>query len=256
MVDLLHRNMKFVQFIVIIIYGLVVGSFLNACIYRIPRHESLMKRRSHCIHCDSQLRWFDLIPIVSYVILRGRCRRCKQKISFQYPAVELLNMMLWVVTFYRLGVTVDAVIISLMCSGLIVLSVVDFRTYEIPFGINIYLGCLGIIRQIIHGIGWGIIPDFLLVSSFLGVVYIITKGCGIGGGDIKLMAAAGLLLGWQGDIIALMTGCLYGTIIHLLRMKVTKAGHILAMGPYLSAGMITAAWFMDELISWYIHLLG
>ena len=138
-----------------------------------------------------------------------------------------------------------------MLSGLIVLSLIDWRTYEIPFGINVYLGLLGLARELVDGIKITIVLDFLIVSGFLLLVYWITKGKGIGGGDIKLMAVAGLLLGYQLVLVAFLFGCLYGSVIHIIRMKVSKADHVLAMGPYLSAGMLTAAWFGKDILTWY-----
>lgn len=245
-------TLQIIIYFLVFIYGIVIGSFLNVCIYRIPKHESLSKRRSHCMNCGYQLKWYDLVPVFSWVFLRGRCRKCKEKISVQYPCVELLNGILWVVTFIIYGVTPISVIYSLMISGLIVLSVIDFRTYEIPLGINVYLGIVGFAREIFDGFHpYTILLDFCIVSVFLLIVYLITKGQGIGGGDIKLMAVAGLLLGWKLVLVAFIFGCLYGCVIHIIRMKVGKADHMLAMGPYLSAGMLTAAWFGNEIIAWY-----
>ena len=235
----------------VFIYGLVIGSFLNVCIYRIPKHESLSKSRSHCMCCGYQLRWYDLVPVFSWVFLRGRCRQCKEKISFQYPLIELFHGILWVITFVLHGFTIISVIYCLMISGLLVLSVIDWRTFEIPFGINVYLFVLGMIREALEGLSVIVILDFLIVSGFLLLIYVITKGQGIGGGDIKLMAVAGLLLGWKLVLVAFLFGCFYGSVIHIIRMKVSKADHVLAMGPYLSAGMLTAAWFGNHIIAWY-----
>ena len=241
----------YLTYLLIFTYGLVIGSFLNVCIYRIPKHESLSKSRSHCMSCGYQLKWYDLVPVFSWLFLRGRCRQCKEKISIQYPCVELLNGILWVGTFAICGFTAISLIYCLMLSGLIVLSLIDWRTYEIPFGINVYLGLLGLAREFVDGIKITIVLDFLIVSGFLLLVYWITKGRGIGGGDIKLMAVAGLLLGYQLVLVAFLFGCLYGSVIHIIRMKVSKADHVLAMGPYLSAGMLTAAWFGKDILTWY-----
>lgn len=238
-------------YLLIFTYGLVIGSFLNVCIYRIPKHESLSKSRSHCMSCGYQLTWYDLVPVFSWLFLRGRCRQCKEKISMQYPCVELLNGILWVGTFLIHGATPVSVIYCLMISGLIVLSLIDWRTFEIPFGINVYLGLLGLAREIMDGISLMILIDISIVSGFLLLIYWITKGQGIGGGDIKLMAAAGLLLGYKLVLLAFLFGCLYGSVIHIIRMKVSKADHVLAMGPYLSAGMLTAAWFGNDILTWY-----
>lgn len=238
-------------YILIFLYGIIIGSFLNVCIYRIPRQENIVITRSHCMKCSTTLKARDLIPVFSYVFLGGRCRYCREKVSIQYPLVELLNGSLWVLTFLIVDDPVKSILYCLMISGLLVLSVIDWRTFEIPFGINVYLFGIGIIREIVDGISGFILLDFLLVSGFLLFLFLITRGRGIGGGDIKLMAAVGLILGWQLTIVAFFFGCLYGSIIHMIRMKVSKANHVLAMGPYLSAGIITAAWFGTKILEWY-----
>lgn len=236
----------------IFIYGIVIGSFLNVCILRIPAHETIVSKRSHCMSCNYQLEWYDLVPVFSWLFLRGRCRQCGEKISVQYPIIEALNGIMWVVTFEIYGFEWTSVLMCLLISALIVLSVIDWRTYEIPFGINVFIFVLGVIGTIIDRQNWLLhIIGFFLVSGIFLIIYLITKGKGIGGGDIKLMAAAGLLLGWKLIILALICGCLYGSVIHIIRMKVSKAGRVLAMGPYLSGGILTAVWFGEVILQWY-----
>jgi len=146
--------------------------------------------------CGYVLKWYDLIPLFSYLSIRGRCRKCREKISPQYPLVEFINGLFYVWVFYIHGVTVESVLFALLTSSLIVLSIIDFRTYEIPVGINIVILILGVLRVILD---YKHVTDYLLgfisVSGFLLLLYLITKGRGIGGGDIKLMAGVGLLLG-------------------------------------------------------------
>lgn len=121
-------------YVVVFLYGLCIGSFLNVCIYRIPLKESVAKSRSHCMSCGGQLKWYDLVPLFSYLFLRGRCRQCKAKISIQYPLVEALNGLGYVFIFLINGINLTSILYSLCFSALIVLSVIDFRTYEIPLG--------------------------------------------------------------------------------------------------------------------------
>ncbi|MBE5962867.1 MAG: prepilin peptidase [Lachnospiraceae bacterium] len=243
-----------VVYLMIFLYGIIIGSFLNVCIYRIPKKENIVTTRSHCMACGYQLKWYDLIPIFSFVILRGRCRKCGEKVSIQYPLIELANGVLWVLTFAFCGFQIETILYCLMISGLLVLSVIDARTFEIPFGINVYLLVLGGIREIVSGCTLiSLLMDLFLVSGFLMLLYILTKRKGIGGGDIKLMFAAGALLGWKLTVLALFFGCLYGSVIHIFRMKCMHAGRVLAMGPYLSMGMVTAAWFGNTIISWYLQ---
>lgn len=239
----------------VFLYGIVIGSFLNVCIYRIPRGEDLIRVSSHCTSCGYRLKWYDLFPIISYLALGGKCRKCKEKISCQYPIIEAVNGGLYVLIFCVNGWEVQSVIYCLMASALLVLSVIDFRTYEIPFGINVFIFILGCINLGLDWADWkNYLVGFFAVSAFLYLLYLLTKGRAIGGGDIKLMAAAGMLLGWKKIILAFVLGCILGSVIHLVRMRVTKAEHILAMGPYLSAGIFIAALWGDSLIWMYLNL--
>jgi len=246
--------------IIIFLFGITVGSFLNVLIYRIPKKEEFVKTRSHCMSCGYQLEWYDLIPIFSWLSLGGKCRKCKSKISAQYPLIELLNGILWVLSFLFYDFSITTLLYCGLFSSLIALSVIDFRTYEIPVGFNIFILVLGTIRVIFEFIGdhnsW---PEFIIglvsVSVPLLLIFYATKGRGIGGGDVKLMGAAGLLLGWKLIVLAFFLGCLLGSVIHLTRMKVSGESHVLAMGPYLSAGIVIAACFGERLISMYFGYL-
>lgn len=244
-------------YIIIFLYGIVIGSFLNVCIYRIPKQENIVKIRSHCMNCGYQLKWYDLVPVFSYLCLRGRCRSCKQKISVQYPLIELLNGVLYCIVFAVYGISVEALLYALLASALITLSVIDFRTYEIPAGINLFILTLGLIRIVTDYADWlDYAIGFLLVSGFLYIVYLVTKGRGIGGGDIKLMAVSGLLLGWKQILLAFVLGCIIGSVIHIARMKISGQGHVLAFGPYLSVGILISALAGDRMITWYLSWLG
>jgi len=250
--------MPFLIFIyaIIFIYGIVIGSFLNVCILRIPEGKSIVTERSHCMTCGYQLSWYDLVPVFSYLFLRGRCRQCKEHISFQYPLIEVVNGVLWMISFAVYGFSWDFVLVSFLLSALLVLSVIDFRTYEIPFCINVFIGILGIIRLLLHLSDYSLyLIGFFVVSVPLLLIFFATKGNGIGGGDIKLMAAAGLFLGFKLTILAFILGCFFGSVIHIIRMKVAGEGRVLAMGPYLSMGIFAALVFGDYIVNWYVSLL-
>ena len=241
---------------VIFIYGIIFGSFLNVCIYRIPKKESIVSTPSHCMNCGYRLKWYDLVPLFSFLFLKGRCRQCGTKLSWQYPVVEAINGVLWVLTFAFCGMTWDSLLGCFLISALLVLSVIDWRTYEIPLGINIFIAVLGVINLLVHRDQWLThVLGFFCVSVFLFLVYWLTKGKAIGGGDIKLMAAAGLFLGWKQVIVAFLFGCLYACVIHITRMRMKKADSVLALGPYLAGGIETALWFGEALIQWYTKLL-
>lgn len=244
-------------YILIFLYGIVIGSFLNVCICRIPKKENIVTTRSHCTSCGYQLKWYDLVPLFSWLALGGRCRECKARISVQYPVIEALNGILWLVVFSVCGMSIKTALYCMMASALLALSVIDFRTYEIPFGFNLMIAALGLIRVLTDLSNWSEYAiGFFAVSVPLYLIYLLTKGRGIGGGDIKLMAAAGLLLGWRLILPAFLIGCILGSVIHLLRMRLSSADHVLAMGPYLSAGIFIAALWGDWMLRWYLSLYG
>ena len=227
-------------YIVIFLYGIVIGSFLNVLIFRIPKKENIVQS-SHCMNCGRKLGWQDMVPVFSYIILRGRCRQCGARISIQYPLIEALNGVLY----------------CLMTSALIVIAVIDERTYQIPVSQNLFLGLLGIImtvydfRHILsHIIG------AVIVSLFLYGLYYFSSGKAIGGGDIKLMAYAGLLLGAKNIVFAFILACILGSVIHTIRMKVNKRNNLLALGPYLSAGIFIAALWGSRFWTWYLGMMG
>lgn len=240
------------MYIIIFMFGIVIGSFLNVCIYRIPQKEDIVRVRSHCMSCGYKLEWYDLVPLFSYLFLRGRCRKCGAKLSVQYPLIEALNGILYVIIVCIHGVNIDSLLYCLLGSALLVLSVIDFRTYEIPFGINLFILALGLIRLALdyHNFLSYLIGS-LAVSAVLAFIYYATGGRAIGGGDVKLMAVCGLFLGWKLIILAFSLGCILGAVIHVIRMKVSGENHVLAMGPYLSAGVMIAALWGNQMIAWY-----
>lgn len=252
--------MNWVLYVVVFLYGIVFGSFLNVLIYRIPKGESPVKGNSHCMSCGYHLRWFDLIPLFSWLFLRGKCRKCGEKISIQYPLVEGANGILWVVVFFIHGFCIESVLYCAMVSALLSLSVIDFRTYTIPFGFNVFIFLLGGIN-LGYRVIWTEQPDiwlfilgFFAVSSITGAIYLFSGGRAIGGGDVKLMAAAGFLIGWKLILLAFVLGCILGAVIHSIRMKVSGAERVLAMGPYLSAGIFLAVLWGEPFLRWYMGI--
>jgi leader peptidase (prepilin peptidase)/N-methyltransferase len=243
-------------YITIFLFGIVIGSFLNVCIFRIPNHETVVTERSHCMSCGYQLAWYDMVPVFSWLFLRGKCRKCRQPVSPQYPIIEAANGLVYVLVFAVNDFTLQSVIYCLMMSALLVLAIIDWRNYEIPVSINLFILCLGILQTVLDISNWADhIAGFLCVSIFLYLLLVISRGRAIGGGDVKLMAAAGLSLGWKNIILAFLIGCILGSIIHLLRMKISGADHVLAMGPYLATGIAVAALWGDTLIAWYLSFL-
>jgi len=245
-------------YIIVFLYGIVIGSFLNVLIYRLPKKENIAVVRSHCMNCGYQLTWYDLVPLFSWLALRGRCRVCREKISVQYPLIEALNGVLYLVVFHRYGLSIESLLYCLLFSALLALSVIDFRTYEIPVGFNYFILALGLIRVMTDWKNWATyVIGFLAVSACLYLLYIVSDGRAIGGGDVKLMATCGLLIGWKLIILAFLLGCILGSVIHIIRMRITNESHVLAMGPYLSMGVALAVLYGEAFLQWYIHgLLG
>ncbi len=244
-------------YIIVFLYGIVIGSFLNVCIYRIPAKENIVKVRSHCMNCGYDLKWYDLVPLFSYLFLGGKCRKCKEKISIQYPIIEALNGVLYLIIFAKFGLSIESLLYCLLFSALITLSVIDFRTYEIPVGINIFILALGLIRVVTDYTNWQRYAIGLLcVSGVLFLIYWFSNGRALGGGDVKLMATCGLLIGWKLILIGFVAGCIIGSVVHLLRMKISNEGHMLAMGPYLSVGVMVSVLWGQEFLTWYMGCLG
>lgn len=250
-----------ILYIIIFLFGITIGSFLNVLIYRIPLKENIVTTSSHCMACGRKIQWYDLIPLASYMVLRGKCRYCKTKISVQYPLVEAFNGIGYVFIFAVNGFSWLSILYCLMFSIFIVISVIDFRTYEIPMALNIAVFVLGVIRLLLEPHkGLEQVAGFFIISvPMLLILFAGRKLKGIdafGGGDIKLMAAAGLFTGAKNVVLAFVLGCILGAVIHSVRMRISQEDHVLAFGPYLCAGLLLAMLYGNQMISWYLGLLG
>jgi len=246
-----------VIYIIISLLGLCIGSFMNVLIYRIPRHEDFVRTRSHCMSCGKTLGFSELIPLVSYIAQGGKCRGCGAKLSAQYPMIEAANALMWLLS--ALLFAPDYLKTALMCllfSALLVLSVIDWRTYIIPGGLSLAVFLLGLVRLFTDLGSWRLyLIGMVSVSAVFLIINLVTRGEGLGMGDVKLMAGAGLLLGWRLILLATVIGSVLGAVIHSLRMK-KGAERRLAFGPYLSIGIWLSALFGDGLISAYLNLFG
>lgn len=240
----------------IFLIGLVIGIFVNACVDCFSKGNGFTTKRN-CGNCNARVAWYDRIPVTSFLLLKGRCRSCGAKVNIQYPLVELANGVLYVIVFMANGSNLLSILYCLMTSAFLVISINDERTLEIPFACNVFIGVLGIFAI---ALDWknllSYIIGFLCVSGALYLLYILTKGALIGGGDVKLMAAAGLMLGWKKVTLAFFLACIIGSMIHVIRMKVSKADRVLAMGPYLCIALWLCALWGDGMIAWYLGLLG
>lgn len=242
---------------ILTVFGLCVGSFLNVLIYRIPKGEEFVKTPSHCMTCGHNLSWYENIPVVSWLLQGGKCRACGVKLSAQYPVVEALNGAMWLLTglLYR-GDWLTVGLYCVLFSMLLVLSVIDWRTFTIPNGINLVIFLLGVVRLITDLDHWvSYVIGLVSVSLVFLLMHLATHGNGLGMGDVKLVAGAGLLLGWSSMLLAVVIGSLSGAIIHSVRMR-RGADRKLAFGPYLAAGIWIAALGGQQIVDAYFGLFG
>lgn len=245
----------------VFLLGLCTGSFLNVCIYRMGREQSVVKPRSHCPRCNKTIFWYDNIPLLSYIILRGRCRHCQAKISFRYFFVELLTGVIFLVMYKTFYLTFFTFAYCLFISGLIVATFVDFDFRIIPDEISIGGIVAGLILSFIfpalqhtttHWIGlW---QSFLGVLVGGGILWIL--GCigdfvfkkeSMGGGDVKLLAMIGAFLGWKIALLTLPVASLFGAVVGVI-MKIRTKESLIAFGPYLALGAFINIFWADRIL--------
>lgn len=239
------------------LWGAVIGSFLNLCIYRLPRGETVVYGGSRCTNCGQGLQARDLIPVISYLWLRGRCRHCDTAISGQYPLVELCTAALFVVIFMFWGLSWQTVLMWVLGAILICASVIDWRHRIIPDELIITGLCLGLPLTWLVSTGTMLagVGGFLLAGSLLLLIALVSRG-GMGGGDIKLGAVMGLYLGWSQVLVALFAAFLAGGITGILLMATRgwKRKDAVPFGPFLALGSLLAAFYGQQIISWYLSL--
>ena len=248
------------EIIFIAIIGLCIGSFLNVCIYRIPREESIIFPPSHCTTCSYKLQSYDLIPLLSYLFLKGRCRGCGERISIKYSLIEMLNSLLYVLIYCNYGNSIDSLKGFLLSSLLIVIAGLDLKTHYIYKSTTIFgIGAFIFIEIIDLLISWQI-PWENLLAGALGVIVIgaiVFFTGGMGEGDIEIALIIGLFLGIKGLMLALFIAFILGGIIAsiflILKFKERKAE--IAFGPYLAIGAIISLLYSTEIINWYISLM-
>ncbi len=248
--------MFYLYIILIFIFGLCVGSFLNVVIYRLQKKQSVVKPHSYCPRCRHRLFWFDLIPMVSFVILRGSCRYCQKKISWQYPLVEAACGLLFVFFLLADGLTPILFFHLLFSVILLLVFVYDLKYFLIPDAF-ILVGAVG---AILASIFWGtpVFPQALLGSilggGFFAFLVLISRGRWMGGGDVKLGFLMGLILGWSHLLLALFLafvgGALVGIILILAGKKTLKSA--VPFGTFLSVATLVALLFGDKL--WLVYL--
>src|SRR5581483_9557790 len=252
--------------------GAVIGSFLNVVIHRYPREESIVFPASHCPHCNALIRWYDNLPIVSYLILGARCRRCRERISIRYPLIELANALFYLAIFERTGVSPAFLPIAAIVSMTIVLIYIDLEVGLLPDVIT-YPG-------IVIGIAIGLLqlgerfPDFTLAESWIDSLIGAAMGAlvifgirvtwqfvrgreGMGWGDVKMLAMIGAVVGWRALypelMIASITGAIAGGLVALRSARGMQAA--IPFGIFLGISLLVVVFFGPALLGWYLALL-
>ena len=239
--------------LVVFIFGAIIGSFLNVCIYRLPKGRSVIFPGSHCPNCTAKIHWYDNIPILSYIILGGKARCCKAKISFRYFIVEVLTAIALLALFIFFGLTPKFFAYSILVSGLIIATFVDFEIQEIPDEVSIGLLIAGLVLS-------AIFPSILnessrisgFLNSFLGAlaggatIYAMGilgefafKKEAMGGGDVKLLAMIGSFIGWKLVLLTFFIAPLFGSVVGII-LKIREGKDIIPYGPYLSMAAVVA----------------
>ena len=248
----------------VMLLGAVIGSFLNVCIHRLPRGESLAWPASHCPACAAPIAAYDNVPVLSYLLLRGRCRACEAPISLRYPLVELANALGYALILWRFGPTWPALVYAMLFSALLVVTGIDLSHQIIPNVITlpgIVVGFLcaatilpvGAVNSLLGVlVGGGILLGFAWISP-----YVFGKE-GMGLGDVKLVAMVGAFLGWRQALLTIMVGAVVGSVVGLtlIAFKVMRREHYIPFGPFLALGAVAALLFYREVWEWYFGLLG
>lgn len=256
--------------IFIFLFGLCVGSFLNVVIYRLPKKESVVKPPSHCPKCTHQLVWWENIPLLSYLILRGKCRKCKEKISLQYPLVEFTTSLLFLFVWLKFDFSWTALAALFFVTILIVVAVIDIHEQIIPNRIIVPAILAGLVLFVLSGLlNAKFVPlikaetlyvwlqplvGFLVGGGFLLAVALV-KEEGMGGGDIKLAAFMGLFLGWY-VVLAMFIGFLTGAIVGLSLILLKKKGRKepISFGPFLALGSLATLFWGPQIFRLYVSL--
>lgn len=268
----LYESSLFLKIVVLSFLGLIflcLGSFLNVLIYRLPIEESLTKTNSHCPKCNHKLKWYENIPLLSYIIQGGKCRGCKQKISIQYPLVESLALVMFVISYIRFGLSIEMILFTLLLLVFIVIFAIDIKHYIIPNSLNITVLVLGALvlffpHSSINGqmsinfidrlIGFGV--SFAIFLIFFVLEKLLKKEL-IGGGDIKFFFGIGLFMGWQLLLLGLFISALIGVVVAIFK-KIIKSekflNKVIPFGPYLTIGFAFAYIFGLDIINLYFSL--
>lgn len=252
------------MWVAVLYVGAAIGSFLNVVIHRVPLGESVVSPRSRCPSCRTTLAWYDNVPILSWLVLRGRCRTCGEGISGRYPFIEFVTMLIALVLFARLGLSPAFLVQFAFSCALLVVAYIDLDHQIIPDKISLPGIVLGLIAALPGGVpaitdaALGVLLGGGLLLSVAWIYERSTGREGMGGGDVKLLAMIGAFLGWQGVLLTLLLGSLLGSAIGIVLMTSRGEDRKLAIpfGPFLSLGALVTLFWGHAIVRWYISYAG
>jgi leader peptidase (prepilin peptidase)/N-methyltransferase len=245
------------------LFGAVIGSFLNVCIYRIPQGKSIIVPSSYCPRCKTPIHFYDNIPIVSFIILKGRCRACQTAISLRYPFVEFLMGLFSIMLLVRYGISALYLIYLTLFASLTLVSFIDLPHRIIPDVISVPGIFIGLAISLLH-------PQMSIKDSLIGVLvgggtlyivasvyHMVAKREGMGGGDIKLMAMIGAFIGWKGVLFTILCSSFIGSVVGVVLILSSSADskYAVPFGPFLSLGAVIYVLWGEALITWYTVVL-
>lgn len=236
------------------ILGLLLGSFFNVVGLRLPNQVSFVTGRSACPNCEKQLSWYELIPVISYVLQVGKCRHCNNKISIVYPIIELTTGLLFALSYLHVGLSIELIVMLSLISMLMIIFVTDLSYMLIPNKVLIFFLPIFVILRVIEPLDpwWTSITGGVVAFVLIALIIIVSRG-GMGGGDLKLFTLLGIVLGLKQVLLAFFLACIIGTIIGVVQLmfkKIKRKEHI-PFGPYIVMGTIITCFYGDVLLDWY-----
>lgn len=255
-------DLELYYYVCFFVFGAIFGSFANVVIYRLPREESIVLPASHCYSCKKPVKWYDNIPIFSWFILRGKCRSCGARFSFRYPMVELIMAVLFALAYHYAGISWTTLEYLIFIFGLVVCTFIDIDHMILPDEFTLSGIVIGLVGAALN-------PQRDFLDAFFGVLmgggflwamayvyYLFTKQEGMGGGDIKLLAWIGALLGWKAIPFVIMSSAIIGSVIGLIAARKQKAGlkTVIPFGPYLALGAVIYLFGGESIALWYLNL--
>lgn len=249
------------------LFGLIIGSFINVCIYRIPRHENIAFPASHCTTCGHQLQVSDLIPVFSYIFLGGKCRYCKSKISPRYPLVEILHSLLYMIVVMYFGFTIQSMMYCLFTSFMLVLTMIDFEHMILPTKIIIAGAVTGVILRIIQSIvykDYTFLTDSILAAVIGGALFytifyvskVLLKREGMGFGDVRYITMIGIFLTPELLALTILISAVTASVYGVIQLYILKTSKEFPYGPFISIGAFISIILGDKMINWYLNMIS